>query len=79
MNGMKEEYECDDELYSDSEWSTKNEGCVVPDMFPVVRTRAKVSNMHCAVLMGEKYHHTLYITPPVLLLQISVIQQNSTA
>jgi hypothetical protein len=74
---MKEEYECDDELYS--ECTIKNEGCVVPDTFPMVRTRAKVSNMHYAVFMGAKYHHILHITPPVLLLQMSVIQQYSIA
>jgi hypothetical protein len=46
MDIVKEEHECDDELYS--ECTIKTEECVVPDAFPVVRTRAKVSNMHYA-------------------------------
>jgi hypothetical protein len=52
MDVIKEEHEFDEELYS--ECTIKNEECVIPDTFPVVRTRAMVSNMHYAVLMREK-------------------------
>lgn len=76
MDVIKEEHECDDKLYS--ECSIKNEECVVPDIFPVVRTGAKVSKNALCILM-EKYHLTLHITPSVLLLQMSAIQEYSIA